>query len=264
MYWPRFQPLWSPDIGWNPTTLEWSFHLPPVTSIQLAVIPRNDDFVLSAVHPSEVDEIQPGASYIWRWVQLIWRKRALSLTRISFFSIFNHSTNSLWIYTSISCQLGRSFHVVLGLMATRQLQNMGFLVRVRAWLNNVSFQCTIPFLHTPGHCMQWTGQLCGLLHHACMFSPSVASLRSHQALAGPLPPPSCLLSFADIAAKEVCGDSQVFFHLYNVLYICHNADECVCDSSNSLWWKMPSSHHPLLPVCWPWWYMTWLACLLPH
>ena len=35
----------------------------PFTSIQVAVIPRNDPFVLSAVHPSVVDEIWPRASY---------------------------------------------------------------------------------------------------------------------------------------------------------------------------------------------------------
>jgi hypothetical protein len=69
IYWPRFQPLWSPDTGWNPTTSERSFQLPPFTSIQLAVILRNDAFVLSAVHPSAVDEIPPGASYAWMWVQ---------------------------------------------------------------------------------------------------------------------------------------------------------------------------------------------------
>jgi len=27
MYQPRFHPLWSPDTGWNPTTLEQSFYL---------------------------------------------------------------------------------------------------------------------------------------------------------------------------------------------------------------------------------------------
>jgi hypothetical protein len=54
----------------------------------------------------------------------------------------------------------------------------------------------------------------------------------HQVLAGPLPSLSCLLSFADIAAKEARGDSQVCFHFYIVLCISRNANECVLDSSS--------------------------------
>src|SRR5260370_3492882 len=59
MYRLRFQPLWSPDTGWNLTTSKWSFHFPPFTSIQLIIIPRNDPFVLSAVHSSAVNRIPP-------------------------------------------------------------------------------------------------------------------------------------------------------------------------------------------------------------
>ena len=65
VYQPRFHPLWSPDTGWNPTTLKQRFHFPYFTSIQLAVIPRNNAFVLSAVHLSAVNKILPGASYVW-------------------------------------------------------------------------------------------------------------------------------------------------------------------------------------------------------
>ena len=61
-YRPKFPPLCSPDIGWKPITSERSFHFSSLTSIQWAVIPRNDPFVLSAVQPSDVSEIFPGAS----------------------------------------------------------------------------------------------------------------------------------------------------------------------------------------------------------
>jgi hypothetical protein len=62
-YRPRFQPLCSPDTPWNPTTSERKLHFPFFTSIQWAVIPRNDAFVLSAVQPSAVDDTLPGAFY---------------------------------------------------------------------------------------------------------------------------------------------------------------------------------------------------------
>ena len=61
-YFPRFSPLYSPEIGWNPTTSAHNFHLPSLTLIQWAVIPRNTLFVLSAVHPSLVVAIFPGAA----------------------------------------------------------------------------------------------------------------------------------------------------------------------------------------------------------
>jgi hypothetical protein len=51
-------------MGWNPTTSERSFHFLSLTSIQWAVIPKNEPFVLSAVHPSAVDEIFPGAAWV--------------------------------------------------------------------------------------------------------------------------------------------------------------------------------------------------------
>ena len=59
-YHPRFQPLCSPNYtGWNPTTSEHIFHLLSFTSIWCAVIPRNEPFMFSTVHPSAVDEIFP-------------------------------------------------------------------------------------------------------------------------------------------------------------------------------------------------------------
>jgi hypothetical protein len=54
------------------------------------------------------------------------------LTMISLFSVFNQPTNSLWICTSISCLLGKSLRVVLGLIATRQFLNIGFSPTARA------------------------------------------------------------------------------------------------------------------------------------
>ena len=63
MYRPKFHPLWSPEIGLKPITSDLNFHVPSFTSIQWAVIPRKDAFVLSAVHPSTVNEIFPGAAW---------------------------------------------------------------------------------------------------------------------------------------------------------------------------------------------------------
>lgn len=45
-YRPRFSLLCSPDIGWNLITSDLNFHLLPFTSIQWAVTPRNDSFVV--------------------------------------------------------------------------------------------------------------------------------------------------------------------------------------------------------------------------
>ena len=60
-YHPRFQPLCSPEIPWNLTTFECKLHFPLITSIQWAVIPRYNTFVLLAVQPSAVDDILSGA-----------------------------------------------------------------------------------------------------------------------------------------------------------------------------------------------------------
>ena len=49
-YFPRFSPLCSPEIGWNPTTSAHNFHLSSLTSIQWAVIPRNAPFL--SIHHS--------------------------------------------------------------------------------------------------------------------------------------------------------------------------------------------------------------------
>ena len=61
-YHPKFPLLCSPEISWKPMTSEHNFHFMSFTSIQCAIIPRNDPFVLSAVHPSDVVEILLGAS----------------------------------------------------------------------------------------------------------------------------------------------------------------------------------------------------------
>ncbi len=60
-YCPRFQPLCSPKIPWNPTTSECKLYFLLSTSIQCAVIPRYDTLLLSAVQPSAVNDILPGA-----------------------------------------------------------------------------------------------------------------------------------------------------------------------------------------------------------
>jgi hypothetical protein len=62
-YRPKFQPLWLPEIALKLTTSDHSDHFPFSTSIQCAVIPRNNNFVLSAVHPSAVLDILPGAAW---------------------------------------------------------------------------------------------------------------------------------------------------------------------------------------------------------
>jgi len=59
----RFAPLWSPKIPWNPITSACNFHLPSFTSIQWAVIPRNEAFVVSTVQPSAVVKIKPGVAW---------------------------------------------------------------------------------------------------------------------------------------------------------------------------------------------------------
>lgn len=62
-YFAKFAPLCSPEIGWNPITSAHNFHFPSLTSIQWAVIPRNAPLVLSAVQPSLVVAIFPGAAW---------------------------------------------------------------------------------------------------------------------------------------------------------------------------------------------------------
>jgi len=61
-YFPRFSPLCSSEIGWNPTTSACNFHLSSLTLIQWVVMPRNPPLVLSAVHPSLIVAIFPGAA----------------------------------------------------------------------------------------------------------------------------------------------------------------------------------------------------------
>ena len=169
----------------------------------------------------------------------------------------------------MSCLLGRSFHVVLGLVATRQLRKTDFSASTRAW-SNLSIDtlyCHHTHLvithtwssHTPGHHTQQTGQLHELHHHVYMSLPPVISPMLHQVSAGPLLTLSCWLSFANIDAKVSRGDSQVSSLPYIVLCIFHNVDECVLDSSNVPLWKTLSSCPPLLHVCWPWWYVISLS-----
>jgi hypothetical protein len=74
-YFAKFAPLCSPETGWNPTTSARKFHLPLLTSIQWAVILRNAPLVLSAVQPSLVVAIFPGAA----WNHLVSRDSSLEM-----------------------------------------------------------------------------------------------------------------------------------------------------------------------------------------
>ena len=63
VYLPRLSPLWAPDKALNPITAAHIFHFPSFTSIQCAVNPRNDIFIVSADHTSCVTDTIPGAAY---------------------------------------------------------------------------------------------------------------------------------------------------------------------------------------------------------
>jgi len=63
MYLPRLSPLCVPDNALNTITPARIFHFPSFTSIQCAIIPRNDIFIVSADHLSCVTETFPGAAY---------------------------------------------------------------------------------------------------------------------------------------------------------------------------------------------------------
>ena len=95
-YHPKFSPPWSPEMAWKPTTSAHIFHFPFLTSIQWAVIPKKEAFVLLADHPSAVIEIFPRAAWCYWWV-LFWLISVLILTIMSFFSSFNQCTNQLWM-----------------------------------------------------------------------------------------------------------------------------------------------------------------------
>ena len=60
-YHAKFKPLWLPETKHNPITSDHICHLLSTTSIQCAVMPRNDAFVLSAVQVSAVHDTFPGA-----------------------------------------------------------------------------------------------------------------------------------------------------------------------------------------------------------
>jgi len=69
-YHPRLRLLWLPNIPWNLNTSNHKHHCHSFTSIQCAVIPRNNLFVFSAIHPSVVAETFPGAACRgFSWVQ---------------------------------------------------------------------------------------------------------------------------------------------------------------------------------------------------
>jgi hypothetical protein len=61
-YLPKFSPVCAPDNALNPITAALIFHLPPLTSIQCAVIPWNPTLVVSADQASEVIDTLPGAA----------------------------------------------------------------------------------------------------------------------------------------------------------------------------------------------------------
>src|SRR5882672_5508823 len=63
-YLPKFALLCSPKTPLKPTTSECNDHFPSFTSIQCTVIPKNNTFVLLAVHLSAVEEVLPGAFWV--------------------------------------------------------------------------------------------------------------------------------------------------------------------------------------------------------
>ena len=131
IYRPKFHPLWSPDIGLNPTTSDLSFHIPSFTSIQWAVIPKNDAFVVSALHPSAVREIFPGAPL--NSLSKSHGHCLKKLTNISLFLFFNHFTNWLWIYVVTLWVLGISLRTAFGFIATKQFRNRSFPATAKAF-----------------------------------------------------------------------------------------------------------------------------------
>ena len=92
---PQFHPLCAPDIPQKPTTSDCNFHLLSLTSIQCAIIPRNDSFVLLAVQPSAVVKIFPGAACVFFVSHLVCLKINTPPTRISVLRSFNCSMNLL-------------------------------------------------------------------------------------------------------------------------------------------------------------------------
>lgn len=79
-YRPRFPPLCSPDTGRNPITSDLNLHLPLFTSIQWAVTPRNDAFVVSTDQQSAVVKTKPGAAWsIWKVSWYVFNETFLTL-----------------------------------------------------------------------------------------------------------------------------------------------------------------------------------------
>ena len=62
VYLPRLFPLWAPDKALNPITTAHIFYFPSFTSIQCAVNPRNNIFIVSANHISCITDTIPGAT----------------------------------------------------------------------------------------------------------------------------------------------------------------------------------------------------------
>ena len=123
-YRAKFKPLWLPETKCNPITSDHICHLLSTTSIQCAVMPRNDAFVLSAVQVSAVHDLfrEPSAQEVVVSPSVI-----VSIhTLMSSFSCDIQSEYSLWRYEDTSCMLGISFLLTCGLIDARTFQNVIF------------------------------------------------------------------------------------------------------------------------------------------
>ena len=213
-YRPRFQPLWSPETALNPTTSEHSNHLFSFTSIQWAIIPRNDAFVLSAVHPSAMVDIMPGAAYNWRSVSnppiealcshspgcLI---SACSTTRHTCYGRRQkHCGSSVYPWSSISASLWwDSFET------WAYLPQHAPISRMLPYLCQIS---CISFTVTPGHYRWWTGPQHATRPHVWMAVANSPLTSFRRVWIGSLPSASFSLpAFASKAVKGEHDDSRV-------------------------------------------------------
>lgn len=149
-YCPRFPPLCSPDTGRNPITSDLNLHLPSFTSIQWAVTPRNDAFVVSTDQQSAVVETKPGAAWsIWKVSLYVFNETFFDFTSISVLVSSSHWTNLLCRWFKILWVVGKLCLVLFGLMATKQLRNAILFATAsdyrserQTWVINFSKRCT--------------------------------------------------------------------------------------------------------------------------
>jgi len=244
-YRPRFQPLCSPETPLNPTTSERIVHLLSLTSIQCAVIPRNEPLVLSAVHPSAVEEILPGAfcSFI---------QRLEDWSRLSYYSPLSAFSDLLttqqtcygYISTRHVCWANPQSSPLVSL-PQGSYEKRPYLPRpvpknARQYINHLFSS------HLPGHrrqqiwllrpepllaCTVWGGP------HPRMSHPtSLVSLLSDCAL------------IASIIVEVMHGGSRVCPHPYSVVYTARNVAGYVPYSLNCLQYRTSFSLQYALPV----------------